>query len=331
VCSSDLGADLAEIDWEKGFNVYEENELDPPVHNQGSSSSCVAQATAEHYRVWVKKCKGNDLDFSRHFVYAHINLGPDNGAYLRDGVAFGSSVGICSESLFSSYENGNPPSERFMISQEGLTPAHFQDARLFEDFNYRLIPGNTYDIQIFSHAIQNNCGVIGGFHGSNPGWTQNVVRPPKPGEARWGHSVFLSGYGMYNGKKCLFTRNSWGGAYTIKEGRWKGYQAIPEDYFLASVTSAAGPSMGAFVYNSWVLVPDESLKPNVKLMDFLKKNEGKIVQDVEGTGGFALVKGGKLLVASKARVAELVAAYIVKKEGVATPKSIWDAATKEQF
>jgi len=66
-------------------------------------------------------------------------------------------------------------------------------------------------------------------------------------------------------------------------------------------------------------------------MDFLKKNEGKLVQDVQQSGSFAMVKDGKLLVATKDRVAELVAAYIVKKEGVAVPKDLWNAAEKQNF
>jgi len=326
-----LGANTDKVDWEKGYNVYEELGLKHILQDQGASYSCVGQGTAQYLRVWHRHLTGEDVDFSRRFIYSQISLGYGQGAMLRDGVKLVSTLGDCKESSLPSYELGVAPTERFILSKEGITSEILAEAIPFDRFNYRVIPGNTSDINLFASAIRNHWGVLGGFTGTNQGWTVPLIQPPQPEQTKWGHCVYLCGYGMYQGRKCVFTPGSWGGRYTITEGRWKGLQAIPEEYFKASVTSAVGEVEGAYVFNSWVLLPDEELEPNQKIMDILQKNEGRLVQDVQGTGAFGLVKGGKILVADKDRAAELCLTYLVKKEGVPFSKDVWDSAQKEQF
>ncbi|MFA6429762.1 MAG: hypothetical protein WCV84_04675 [Patescibacteria group bacterium] len=326
-----MGADAGDLDWEKGFNVYEELGLPYPHQDQGRSYSCVAQSTAEHTRVWWKKLTGEDIEFSPRFIYPQIALGYAGGAYLRDGVHLVASKGVCDEGELPSYENGQPPSEDFMFNAAAITPDILAKALPHDRFNFRVILGGTDDISLFAHAIRFNCGVVGGFKGTNIGWCRSEVRAPQAGEDIWGHAVLLCAYGMHEGKRCMFTRNSWGGRYTIQEGRWKGLQAIPEEYFTAGVQTAVGEAKGVYVFNSWVLVPDSKLTPAQKTMDFLKKNEGKLVQDSQGSGAFGIVKGGKILVASKERVAELLATYIVRKEGVGVAREMWADAPKEDF
>lgn len=325
-----VGAGEVEIDWEKGFNIYTKD-FHPITYDQGKTMSCVAQATAMHTRAWNMAITGQDIDFSRKFIYSQISLGLHVGASLRDGVKLVSTIGDCKESSLESYENGKPPSEEYMFSQKEITDAMRKEALPFDQFNYRVIPGYTTNIDLFAHAIKNNCGVVAGFTGTNDGWCRPIIRPPEPGEAQWGHAVYLCGYGIYNGKKCVFTPNSWGGRYTIQDGPWKGYQAITEDYFLAAPMTAVGPVPGGYVFNAWVLVPDEKIKPNQKLMDFLKKNEGKLVQDVEQSGSFGLVINGEIRVADKSRITELFATYLMRKEGVPVPKNLWNDAPKKDF
>lgn len=320
------------IDWEKGHNIYEELGIPVIIQDQNGSSSCVAQGVAMHLRGIYKKITGEDVDFSRKFIYPQIAAGLGSGASLRDGVALVATKGACRESTLPSYQQGRPPSEEYMYESNDITPAMYAEALPFDLFNYRVIPGYTTNINLFAHAIETSCGLVGGFTGTNPGWTRSMVQPPKPGEYKWGHCVFLAGYGMYQGKKCLFTPNSWGGRHTIQEGRWKGMQAIPEEYFLASTDTAVGPVPGAYVFNAWVLVPDSTIPPNVKLMDFLKKNENKLVQDVQGNGQFGIVIDGKIHVASKERAAELCLTVMMRSgQGVAVPKEMWEEAPKEQF
>ena len=125
---------------------------------------------------------------------------------------------------------------------------------------------NSIDINDIAIAIIAHKGAVGGFTGSNGGWTRPVVRPPLPGEQNWGHCVELPAFGLLEfdllefkaGTKCLFTPNSWGGRYTIDKGRWKGYQAIPESYFTADGgvidPSSGKPAVGYFAFRPWVVV-----------------------------------------------------------------------------
>lgn len=320
------------VDWEKGFSVYESLGVPMIVQDQNGSSSCVAQGVAMHLRAIYKKITGEDVDFSRKFIYPQISAGLGSGASLRDGVWLAATKGVCRETTLSSYQNGKPPSEEYMYESRDITKEMYEEALPFDLFNFRVIPGYTTDISLFAHAIETSAGLVGGFTGTNQGWTKALIQPPIPGENKWGHCVFLAGFGIYQGRKCLFTPNSWGARYTIPEGRWKGMQAIPEEYFLASAPTAVGPAPGAYVFNAWVLVPDSIIPPSVKLMDFLKKNENKLVQDVQGNGQFGIVIDGKIHVASPERAAELCLTVMMRSgQGVAVPKELWDDAPKQQF
>lgn len=325
-----VGTQQEGIDWKKGYNVYDALKMKRLVMDQGPSYSCVGQATAEHARaVWFKITGGQNIEFSRKFIYSNISLGYGVGANLRDGVKFFSEFGSCREESLPSYQDLKPPSESYMVSKASNTPALFAEALPFDQFNYRMIPGGTTDINLFAHAIQNNQGMVGGFTGTNEGWMNPMIRVPRNGEAKWGHAIFLAGFGMYQDKKCLFTPNSWGGRYTIQDGPWKGFQAIPEDYFLAAVPTAVGSVPGAYVFNGWVMVNDVFTPPNVKLMDFLQKNEGKLVQNAK-TGEFGLVVGGKIRNAPRGeRLTELLSTYLMRKEGVVAPEEIWNDAPKQ--
>jgi hypothetical protein len=55
-------------------------------------------------------------------------------------------------------------------------------------------------------AIFVNGAIIAGFTGSNAGWQNAYIRPPKEGEATWGHAVCIIGYT----KDYLIFQNSWG-------------------------------------------------------------------------------------------------------------------------
>lgn len=331
---SDLvgASELSDINWEEGYSVYEALRIPVLKKDQGSSSSCVGQGVSQHARAMYRALTGFDIDFSAKFVYAQVNQGEGSGASLRDGAMCVANKGIPREMVCPSMEDGNPPSEKWMIRMQELTPEVFAEAKTFDKYNARMIPGGTTDINLFAHAIKAGNGLIAGFTGTNQGWMRDLIEPPKAGENKWGHCVALVAYGMYKGEKCVFTQNSWGGRYTITEGRWKGLQAIPERYFLATAPTAVGPAPGAYVFNAWVLIEDKLIPTNVKLMDFLKKNEGKLVQDVQGNGQFGIVLDGKIEVASKERAAELCLTVMMRSgQGVPVSKDLWEAAPKGQF
>jgi len=69
-------------------------------------------------------------------------------------------------------------------------------------------------------AIFVSGALMAGFTGSNAGWQTAYIKPPKAGEATWGHAVILCGYN----KDFLIGQNSW--------GDWgeSGLFYVPKDY-----------------------------------------------------------------------------------------------------
>lgn len=63
----------------------------------------------------------------------------------------------------------------------------------------------------------------------------------------------------------------------------------------------------------------------------MKKYEGKLVQDVEQTGSFGVVLDGKIHVATPERLPELLATYLMRKEGIPLSKEIWNNAEQHDL
>lgn len=325
-----------EVDWEAGFDNFKALGISPITQDQNGSSSCTCQAVKSHVRKHLSAIGLGDDEISATPNYHAIRL-EGGGAYLRDAISFPATVGSIKESVVSSYENGNPPSEdyftRFVMTEELANLA-----KRLELFSYRMIPGETSSIDVFAHAILHNQGGIGGYTGTNEGWCRPVVRPPRPGEKKWGHGVSHDAFGLMDvpdygisvGTKCLFTKNSWGDRYAIKKGRWVGYQAIPESYFSSGEQTASGYIPGLYVYNAWVLVPDDNIDPTKRTMEFIKNHEGQLVMDsAKGrSGAIAWIQNGEMLRASKERVPQMIANYMVEKEGTGVPPEIWDEAVR---
>jgi hypothetical protein len=325
-----LGAKDEIIDWDNGFNIYEELGIPVPLKDQNGSLSCVGQAVAQLFRCLYHEMSGKDVDFSSKFVYSQI-FQPQGGASLRDGIKLAADLGIYLEQFIPSYQNGYAPTESYMRDTSWKNDNVLVKAKTYDNFTFRMIPCGTADIEAFAQAIKQFSGLLGGFTGSNNAWCKPLISVPASSDSKWGHAVYLAGYGMYQGKKCLFTPNSWGNRYGIQEGRWKGMQAIPEEYFLASTDTAVGKVAGYLVFNSWALVPDELLTPNQKLMDLLKRLNLQIVQDSEQSGSFGLVKGQKILVATPERLPALIATFIAENFGSGMTAQDWNAAEKLPF
>lgn len=330
-----LGA--SPFDWDKGYDAFVDLGIKPIMQDQGSSSSCTGQGTKAYVRRWLKKLLNIDEEQSAKFIYGPIHFS-GGGAQIRDAVAIPATKGSLKESLLSSYENGSPPSEPYMEDYRD-DPQLLPIAKTFDKFTYRLIPGGTNDIDVFAAAIRDNLGVVGGFTGTNAGWCRPDVHYPQGNDHQWGHCVDLCAAGRLDvpvgdfpvGTKCVFTKNSWGDRYAIKTGRWAGYQAIPEAYFLASIDTASGTAYGVYVFNSWVLVPDAALPPNQVAMDYLKKNENKLVQNA-ATGEIGIVVGGEVLVASKERAGQLALTTLLRNGyGGGVPNDLWLQFPKKDF
>jgi len=125
----EVGYGSAPFDWNAGYDIEEDiaTQLNLPgfkviIKNQGASGSCGGQAegyygaqlSAFFDKVYNEK--------SAKFTYAPVAV-PGGGSAGRALADRSVNVGWGEESLTSSYENGNPPSESFMEQIADITDA----------------------------------------------------------------------------------------------------------------------------------------------------------------------------------------------------------------
>src|SRR3989344_7780494 len=119
--NEEFGAALPPFDWDMGFDIeYELGDMlgisnfKLKPNNQGSSLSCGGQAWSKYaailYAVSAKSFEEN----SAKFIYSQT-FKPGVGSTGRDNCNILIKQGCADENLCISYENGNPPSEPFMV------------------------------------------------------------------------------------------------------------------------------------------------------------------------------------------------------------------------
>jgi hypothetical protein len=208
------------IDWFVPFTLPE-----PPNEDQNGSSSCVGQGWSYYH--WQIRPK----DYCRRDIYAWIFY-PGGGAQIRDG---GIRITKFGQDTRDNVQDPKPETELAMEDKTGLDPNR---ERIYQEVNSFVL---LKDIDTIANAIVQYKGVVFGLIGSNEGW-QNMVqpRPPLPGEVQWGHCLYLFGYHLHDGKKCVIAKSSWGtvGNTTVHH--------ITEDYFINN---------GTFIFNPWTLIP----------------------------------------------------------------------------
>jgi hypothetical protein len=302
--AASAGLGVGEEDWEKGYDVYAEAGIQPEPRDQGSRSTCVAETCGRYARVLRKLTAKDDVVFSASSLYPLIAL-PNGGAYLRDGAKFTVAGNMAPKSVLpDELPDGTPISEAAAKDASRLTPEVKAAATKLDVFDsYRMLDGGTDDINLFASAIKTGKGLILGFAGTNDGWVCSVCKPPASSNNVWGHAVYGCAFGKTDvadcgitiGTKAIFTPNSWGGRYTFKTGRWRGYQAIPEAYFQAGESSTEGFIKGTYVFPSWTIIPSAIVPDTQWISDFLRQHDNKLAFCNPGTGAFAIIADGKFL------------------------------------
>jgi len=203
------------VDWTVPYDVEKAIGFTLPDKNQGVSGSCGGQMTS-----YLAQAIFGDSERSAKFAYDPVAQ-PGGGSYAGDLMARLKNIGVSSEILCPSYENGNPPSEAFMEAPD-ITAAAINDAAMNKDGGYSFILD--FNIDVLAQAIRDNVAIGGALLGQNNGtWLSSFPAPPT--SAEWGHFIFLGRYAMINGKKYIGFKNSWGP--TVGD---KGWQWIGEDY-----------------------------------------------------------------------------------------------------
>jgi len=247
------------FDWNKGF------QLNVPfkVKDQNGSGSCGGQAWAYYGEALEYAYKKEYEQNSAKFIYAHTGIQYNGGGSSgRENSQFVVKNGWGSEELTPSYDNGDAPSEEFMMRKSDITKEAYLEAKQNQALRY----ANTGRyIDSIAQAIKSNNGCVIGITGTNNGtWHSMFPKAPEVGDELWRHWAFCVGAEMIGGKKYIKIINSWGD----KIGD-KGYQWISEDYFNTYTPYFSDWS----IWSGWTLyLKDlEIQKTQLSLIDAMKQ------------------------------------------------------------
>jgi len=214
-------AGAAPFDWNVGFDIEKKIGTKLVVKDQNGSSSCGGQAWAYLGEVLEAIATGSYEPRSARWIYSHT-AAPGGGSNGRTNCAFVINNGWLQEKYATSYENGKPPSETFMLVQPVNVP---EDTEITKGASYLQVAA---DIDVVAEAIAQNNGCILFVYGQDNGtWRSAFPKPPtKPKSQCWAHWLYAGKIKMVDGKKYIGVCNSWGNATGQDGWQWFG-----EDYF----------------------------------------------------------------------------------------------------
>jgi hypothetical protein len=181
-----LGFGSTPFDWSVGF----ETSKPLKIKDQNGSYSCGGQAMSYYGEILNGVSDGKQEERSARFIYSPIAY-PTGGSVGRDLMDRVTKFGWALESKVPSYENGLPPSERFMKTFVDITPDVYTQAGQERALSYVNIK-DTYNIDSIAQAIRDNNGAMGGLNGTNNGSWLSVF-PQKPDYFTWRHWLFFKG------------------------------------------------------------------------------------------------------------------------------------------
>jgi hypothetical protein len=123
----------------------------------------------------------------------------------------------------------------------GAKPVDETDPSPYKIASYARVDDNSFEG--LKKAITLYGTVLAGFHGSNQGWSSEIVRPPRTGETIWGHAVSLVGYE----KNYLIGQNSWG-TRSHNQGLFK----VPANYLPFESWTIILDKINTHVATGWV-------------------------------------------------------------------------------
>lgn len=227
---SQIAKSAAPFDWDAGIDISPVE-----IKNQGTSGSCGGQAWS--YFMGVLKAD----ERSAKFIYAQTAV-PGGGSDGRTNCDLVSGQGDCLETVLSSYENGNPPSEAYITDKSGITAAAMLNAATDRAFSYAQV---NLDFDSIAQAIRDNKGVILGVDGENNNtWTTTYPQPPKT--IAWRHWIYCCKAKMTNGKKFIGFANSWGSSVGDNGIQWIDESYLPHIFVAWTLYVSAGK----FIFNA---------------------------------------------------------------------------------
>lgn len=204
------------------FNSVEEL-IRKIIEDQGTSSACVAEATAYVAEALNIFDFGRYINLSPRSIYQAIHL-PGGGAYLRRGAKHLVNKGVSEENLAPSY----PATEeqlRKEISEQAQENALTYQSKDFAKYFQK------DDMDFYARMIHQNQGFLSGVELSSEGWQDARVRPPKDGEDTGGHALYFYKYDLTKTPKEVWALGSWGLDYGMDDK--PGRHILTPDYLLS--------------------------------------------------------------------------------------------------
>lgn len=202
---------LAAIDWGTPFRVP----ANLPQRNQDGSLSCTAQATAYYVQALNQIEHGHQEVYSARHIYSQV-FAPGGGAYIWAAMRVPIIQGAAAA---SSVPDGNS-SELIMTDRSD----NYKAVMEAKTDKYAALPRGNLGINYYAQIIRDYHGFVTGFNGWNGMFSSDgtVLNWSKK---EWGHAVYVCGYEIHKGQKCLVFKNSWGSGWG--DG---GYGYLPEEF-----------------------------------------------------------------------------------------------------
>lgn len=216
------------IDWATGYDV--EATFTVPQRNQNGSSSCTAQATSYYCEALARIEHAKYETYSARFIYSQVFI-PGGGAYIANAMRIPLVQGLAS--LQSVPEGDSSETTLTDASLNAMGQIEAKGDKYAQITNYK-------DIDQLAGIVEDYGGFVTGYSGGNVNgypMYENDGTFKIPTHITYGHAVWVCGYELRNGVRCLKIKNSW-------TNQWgsNGYGFIPEEFV------RNGPLFDAYVY-----------------------------------------------------------------------------------
>lgn len=209
--------------------------LCPPVYDQQTLGSCVANSLSAHFEFCQRKEKISEYMPSRLFLYFNTRVliegtdpGEDSGCEIRDGIKSLSNQGLCPDSLWPYDVNKfseKPPQDCY---SNGAGHKAIQYQRL-DNSNICALKACLSAGYPFSFGFT----VFESFESDEVARTGIMPMPKTNENTLGGHAVLAVGFD--DSDKTFLVRNSWGTSWspnlgTSWDGKKGGYFKMPYEY-----------------------------------------------------------------------------------------------------
>lgn len=296
------------FDWEQGFDIEEKLGIKLIINNQGSTYSCVGQATSKDREVKEYIETKKYAPRSARSIYS-FRSNKGHGMNPRDAKEIEKERGVASRKDVpdsqSELEMSTIPTWPYPVTRS-------KDYLCFDPYN---------NIDEVAKHIRDYDGVTIAYDGINNGTNrlEHPTLPNSPYEVRWSHFVFAGKAKIVDGEKRIYILNSWG-----SECGNEGWQ-----YFTEADFKTRKNNYNPF-YRGWVTTDLNNNDTKSMAEKFIEENEGELIQMTgkDGTGEIGVIAKGRLLVGNQLKV---LITWAVRKFGKGIPKKVWEAAPKKDI